>query len=210
MNTKNLRFNYHIEIINDKKTWEKFLRVTGNYKKYKIEPWELYTNKDFDTFEKALEFYMVWYVSDQCYDIKMWQQIFIDNIMIYEEYVEPHCTTKSEMRRIIDRDTYDRLSAYERTTEELEKANNLYKGFIKAMGDKVEKMFDDYVKQEQLKEKNKCVIDEYKKEVLSRFCEYCDQYACNGSMIGSRQECTTICMLRDVCTDIANELKEQK
>lgn len=151
MNTKNLRVNYHIEIINDKKTWEKFLRVTGNYKKYKIEPWELYTNKDFDTFEKALEFYMVWYVSEQCYDIKMWQQIFMDNIMIYEEYVEPHCTTRSEMRRMIDRDTYDRLSAYERTTEELEKANNLYKRFIKAMGDKVEKMFDDYVEQEQRK-----------------------------------------------------------
>ena len=53
------------------------------------------------------------------------------------------------------------------------------------------------------------VIDEYKEEVLSRFCEYCDQYACNGAMIGSRQECTTICMLRDICTDIANELKEQ-
>ena len=52
-------------------------------------------------------------------------------------------------------------------------------------------------------------IDEYKEEVLSRFCEYCDQYACNGAMIGSRQECTTICMLRDVCTDIAKELKEQ-
>ena len=53
-------------------------------------------------------------------------------------------------------------------------------------------------------------IDEYKEEVLSKFCECCDQYACNGAMIGSRQECTTICMLRDVCTDIANELKEQK
>ena len=55
------------------------------------------------------------------------------------------------MRRIIDRDTYDRLNAYERTTGELEKENNLYKGFIKAMGDKVEKMFDDYVEQEQRK-----------------------------------------------------------
>ena len=84
MNTKNLRINYHIEIINDKKTWEKFLRVTENYKKYGIEPWELYTNKDFDTFEKALEYYMVWYVSDQCYDIKMWEQIFMDDEMVYE------------------------------------------------------------------------------------------------------------------------------
>lgn len=54
------------------------------------------------------------------------------------------------------------------------------------------------------------VLDEYKEEVLSRFCECCDQYACDGAMIGSIQECATICMLRDVCTDIANELKEQK
>ena len=148
MNTKNLRINYHIEIINDKKTWDKLLRVTENYKKYRIEPWELYTNKDFDTFEKALEYYMVWYVSDHCYDIKMWEQVFMDDEMIYEEYVEPHCTTRSEMRRIVNRDTYDRLRAYERTTEELEKENNLYKGFIKVMGKQFEEMFDKYVKQE--------------------------------------------------------------
>ena len=66
------------------------------------------------------------------------------------------------------------------------------------------KWLDEYDKQIRAD-----VIDEYKEEVLSRFCECCDQYACNGAMIGSRQECTTICMLRDVCTDIANELKEQ-
>ena len=146
MNTKNLRINYHIEIINDKKTWDKLLRVTENYKKYKIEPWELYTNKDFDTFEKALDYYMVWYVSDKCYDIKMWKQILMDNEMIYEEYVEPQCTVRSEMRRIVNRDAYDRLRAYEITTKELEKTINLYEGFIKAMGDRVEKMFDEYVK----------------------------------------------------------------
>ena len=144
MNTKNLRINYHIEIINDKKTWEKFLKVTENYKKYRIEPVELYTNKDFDTFEKALEYYMVWYVSDKCYDIKMWEQIYMDNEIIYEEYVEPHCTTRSEMRRIIDRDTYDRLKYYERKTEDLENENNQYKGFIKLMGKQFEDMFYEY------------------------------------------------------------------
>ena len=149
MNKSNLRINYHIEIINDAKTWDKFVKATESLNApHSDAPWELYTNRDFDSFEKALEYYMVWYVSNQCYDIKMWEQIFMDDEMIYEEYVEPYCTTRSEMRRIIDRDTYDRLRAYERTTEELEKANNLYKGFVKAMGERVEKMFDDYVKQE--------------------------------------------------------------
>ena len=73
-----------------------------------------------------------------------------------------------------------------------------------ANGEKIVNVPDEIVKKIRAD-----VIDEYKEEVLSRFCECCDQYACNGAMIGSRQECTTICMLRDVCTDIANELKEQ-
>ena len=38
----------------------------------------------------------------------------MDNEMIYEEYVEPHCTTKSEMRRVINADTYGRL-VYKKT-----------------------------------------------------------------------------------------------
>ena len=73
-----------------------------------------------------------------------------------------------------------------------------------ANGEKIVNVPDEIVKKIRAD-----VIDEYKEEVLSRFCECCDQYACDGAMIGSRQECTTICMLRDVCTDIANELKEQ-
>ena len=36
----------------------------------------------------------------------------------------------------------------EKTITELENENNLYKGFIKAMGERVEKLFDKYVKQE--------------------------------------------------------------
>ena len=92
-----------------------------------------------------------------------------------------------------------------------------YTEFIKGIENNIAKANCDKLNMEEYEEKQKQIykqirsdaIDEYKEEVLSRFCEYCDQYACNGAMIGSRQECTTICMLRDVCTDIANELKEQ-
>lgn len=148
MNTKNLRINYHIEIINDEKTWDKLIRVTENYKKYHIEPWELYTNKDFDTFEKALAFYMTWYISNQCYDIKMWEQIFKDDEMIYEEYVEPCSTTRSTMRSMLNRDMEERLKKYGKMNDELEKSNRIYKGFIDCMGSNFKKMFDEYVKQE--------------------------------------------------------------
>ena len=90
-----------------------------------------------------------------------------------------------------------------------------YTEFIIEIENNIAKANCNKLNMEEYEEKQKQIykqiradaIDEYKEEVLSRFCEYCDQYACNGAMIGSRQECTTICMLRDVCTDIANELK---
>lgn len=148
MNTKNLRINYHIEYICDAKTWDKFIAVTENpVGKYGVEPWELYTNKDFDSFEKALEFYMVYYTGDFCYDIKMWQQIYLDNEMIYEEYCEPSSITRSEMRRIVDKDSYNRMTNYDREIKELSESNNLMNGFIKALGERYENMFKEYVKE---------------------------------------------------------------
>lgn len=53
-------------------------------------------------------------------------------------------------------------------------------------------------------------IDEYKELVLSEFCEGCDQEACNGAMIGSTQECYTVCRLRDTLNDIQERLKEKE
>lgn len=148
MNTRNLRINYHIEFINDEKTWNKFVKATESLiAPHSDAPWELYDIKDFDTFEKALEFYMVWYISDKCFDIKMWEQIFMDDEMIYEEYCEPHCCTKSEMRRMLDKGTYDRLCNFDRRTAELERSNELMTGFIKRMGKQFEEMFNQYLKE---------------------------------------------------------------
>lgn len=53
-------------------------------------------------------------------------------------------------------------------------------------------------------------FDEYKELVLSQFCLYCNQEACEGGMIGTIQECQTISMLRDVLNDIQEELKGEK
>ena len=148
MNERNLRINYHVEIINDAKTWDKFLKATGSLNApHSDAPWELYTSKDFDSFEKALEYYMVWYVSDSCYDIKMWEEIYLDDKMIYEEYCEPDSCTRSEMRRMLDKGTYDRLNNYDRQTKELLRNNELMNGFIKRMGRQFEEMFYQYTKE---------------------------------------------------------------
>ena len=68
-------------------------------------------------------------------------------ITAWKKNCEPHCCTKSEMRRIIDRDTYDRLRNYDMQTKELEESNELMSGFIKRMGKQFEEMFNKYVKE---------------------------------------------------------------
>lgn len=147
---KNLRINYHIEIINDAKIWDKFVKATESLSApYSDAPWELYTNKDFDSFEKAMMYYMIWYVSDDCYDIKMWQQIYFDDEMVHEEYCEPACITKSEMRRMIDKGTYDRLKNYDREISELETQNKLMNVFINNLPQQYRDMFDDFRRRER-------------------------------------------------------------
>ena len=53
-------------------------------------------------------------------------------------------------------------------------------------------------------------IDEFKKNVLTEFCEACNQVSCDGGTEGSTQECSTIRTLRYVVNQVAEELKEQK
>lgn len=144
-NMKNLRINYHIEIINDAKIWDEFVKATESLSApHSDAPWELYTNKDFELFEKAMKYYMIWYVSDDCYDIKMWQQIYLDDEMVYEEYCEPARTTRSGMRRMIDKGTYDRLNNYDREISELEAQNKLMNVFINNLPQQYRDMFDDF------------------------------------------------------------------
>lgn len=86
---------YIIESITDEKTWNKFL---------KTEDIDLYTKREYDNIENALEYYLCWYVNENCYDLKMWEQIYVNGEMILEQMIVPKSTCKSVMRRSIDRD----------------------------------------------------------------------------------------------------------
>jgi len=129
---------YVIESITDDKTWNKFL---------KTEDLDLYTKKEYDNIENAMEYYLCWYVSENCYDIKLWEQIFVDGEMVLEQMIVPNSTCKSVMRRSIDREMNDRMEQAER----LERSNTLANGFIKAMGKQFEEAFKEYCKNETRK-----------------------------------------------------------
>lgn len=141
---------YVIEIVNDAKTWDKFCKVVESpVGKYGVEPWELYTVKDFDSLEDALTYYMVWYVSENCYDIKMWECVCKGEEVLSEEYVEPASTTKWNMRNNIDREMNSRMMNAEREMRELEKSNKLMDGFIKVLGNQYTEMFKEYCEREE-------------------------------------------------------------
>lgn len=131
---------YEIEYIADRKTWEKFLRT---------EDIDLYTKREYDNAADALQFYLTWYVSDKCYDIKMWQQIYVNGEMILEEYMEPSGGVKFTMREALNREMNTRMHNAEMETNRLRNSNELMSDFIKAMGKQFQDMFKDYCNREE-------------------------------------------------------------
>lgn len=131
---------YIIECIRDKKTWDKFSRT---------EDLDLYEKREYDNISDALSFYMTWFISDDCYDIKMWQQIFVNGELIFEEFFEPAGSVYYTMRDSLDKDMNRRIRNSETETKELGKSNELYSEFVKALGKEYEEMFKDFCRREK-------------------------------------------------------------
>lgn len=129
---------YIIESITDEKTWNKFL---------KTEDIDLYSRREYNNVSEALGYYLTWYVNENCYDIKMWEQIFVNGEMVLEQMIEPKGTTKNYMSQSIDREMKDRMHRAEVKTQELQEQNKMYSAFIDRMGEQFKEMFNDFRKQ---------------------------------------------------------------
>ena len=133
---------YIIEYVNDKKVWDKFLRT---------EDIELFSKREYDNISEALTFYLTWYVNENCFYIQLWEQIYVNGEMILEEMIEPKGSMKYHLRNSISREMNDRIGRAELKADELENTNELYRTFIKMLGQRFEDMFDEYAKQEKSK-----------------------------------------------------------
>ena len=139
---------YIIEYIADDKTWNKFCNASENYR---LMPdgqreWEDFcTTKVFDNIEDALTFYMAIFVDYGFkYRVKMWRQIYINGEIILEEWIEPKGYVVNSMRERIDKEMKEDLQKFAIENEELHKSNELMEGFINAMGNRVQEMFNYY------------------------------------------------------------------
>ncbi len=128
---------YLIEYINDERVWNKFLQ---------IEDIDLYSKKEYNNIADALTFYLTWFVNEKCFDIKMWQQIFVNGEMVLEEFVEPKGCIRYYMRNSINREMENRMRSAEEKLCDIKKENSLYRGFMERMGKQFEELFEEYVK----------------------------------------------------------------
>lgn len=138
INAGKVETKYTVEYINDKKTWDRFL---------KTEDIELFYKREYDNIAEALTFYLIWYVNENCFSIKLWEQIYVNGEMVLEQIIEPNGSMNYYLRTSIDREMNDRTQKAEQRLVEIEKSNKVYHDFIHRMGKHFEEMFNEYVRQ---------------------------------------------------------------
>lgn len=139
VNKGTVNTKYIVESITDEKTWQKLL---------KTEDPDLYDKREFEKVSEAIQYYLTWYVNEKCFDIKLWEQIFVNNEMVLEQMIEPESTTKFCMRESIDREMQDRMRKAENKVEDYRKSNELYREFIES-NSVLKNMFEDFMKQKE-------------------------------------------------------------
>ena len=143
---------YTVEYINDKKTWDEMNYMSEHYGEFdpelRQEPWDFYDKREYDDISEALTFYLTWYVNENCFFIQLWEKVYVNGELVLEQLIEPKGSMNYYLRTSINREMDNRIRRAEIKADELEKGNELYKGFIKAMGHRFEDMFDEYIKQE--------------------------------------------------------------
>ena len=145
---------YTVEYIDDKKTWDKMCYMSDNYcsidKEARKEPWEFYSKREFDNIESALEFYMVRLVDSKIYDVKMFEQIYVNRELILEQFIELNSTVKFNMENILNKEMRQALNSLERRVEQAEESIRLHQEFMKLMGKKYEQLFNEFIKRGDL------------------------------------------------------------
>lgn len=143
---------YTVEYINDKKTWDKMNYESDHYceidPEVRKEPWEFYNKREYDNIAEALRFYMTWYVNENCFDIKLFEEIYVNGELVLEQMIEPESTTQCHMRESINMEMENRMRNAEREAVSYKQANDLYKGFLNYLGERYENMFTEYMKME--------------------------------------------------------------
>ena len=122
---------YIVELINDKKSEERFLRCFKEKTSY--EPWECYDVREFDSFSDAIT-YMTRCVSPDCFDIKMFVEICVDSKLEYHDCLEPKGSVFYLMKQMLCKEEYEKNKKLETENFSIKAELSLYRNFISKIG----------------------------------------------------------------------------
>ena len=138
----NLITRYTIEYIDN----EKDLDYVNSGRIDKGEPYDRYKTKQFNSLDDAMSLYIVWLVNDRILDVKLFEEIILDDETIRESYIELKNTISYSLKTVINKNLYNNNVKNETKIETLETENRLYKQFIENMH--ADKMFSEYAESE--------------------------------------------------------------
>lgn len=135
----NLKTVYSIEYIDNKKD----LEYVNSGRCDKGEPWDRYKRKESDNADEAFSWYMVMFVRNDLYDVKIFEQTMLNGELVKEEYIEPAQTTRWSISNAVNRDMEKKIESLQETNSILMESIEKYEAFIKKYN--AEKMFKEFV-----------------------------------------------------------------
>lgn len=103
------------------------------------EPWEVYEERVYDSLDDAMAVYVSYLIrssveaydpkfpGDSFYDVKLFEEIFIDGELVREAYIEPPSTFLYHLRQSVDTEYQQNINSKRREisdlTEQLDKIN---------------------------------------------------------------------------------------
>jgi len=110
--------------------------------------------KKFDSLDDALTFYLVQFFRmcsydhddhDRVSDVKLFEQVVINDEVVRESWIEPESTTLYSLRQTFKDDTLKEVYDLRESIENVKETNEKYSAFVKAF--KIEENFKQFVHQ---------------------------------------------------------------
>ena len=133
---------YRCEYVDDPNVWNRICDELG-LRRDQIEPWELYSVREYTDPGEALSFYIVSQFNDRVFDIRLFVDTKINGETVCEEYIDLDPTIYATIASMVDKSRESEIDALRRQNADYVQMNGLYDGFVKSRW--LEKLFDTYI-----------------------------------------------------------------
>jgi hypothetical protein len=97
----------------------------------KGEPWERYKTKVFQSADSAFSLYVLMLVREDIYDVQLFEQLYLNDEVVREQYIEPVNTLQWSIRMAVSKEMEKRIESLGEANEMLSGEVAQYESFVK-------------------------------------------------------------------------------